>query len=341
MAVWANVKYLHDPVLGIETSCDETSVAVVRGRNVLANVVSSQAELHRQWGGVVPEAAARKHTEALIPALGTALKISGCALPDMAGIGVANRPGLVGALSVGVSAAKALSLALAKPMVGIHHLEAHILSSLMAADVEFPHVCLLVSGGHTELVFVKSAGEYKKLGGTIDDAAGEAFDKSARALGLGYPGGPAIQSAAEGGDDKKYKLPAGLRGPTLDFSFSGLKTAVLYLARDEGESLDVPSAAASMEETVASVLAERTLRACEETSAKAITLVGGVAANKRLRAKLKLLASERSHDFVTPPFDLCTDNAAMIAHVASWRLAKGETDDLRMDTLASAALPGG
>lgn len=335
------MNYFDGPVLGIETSCDETSVAVISGRSVLANVVSSQAELHKKWGGVVPEAAARKHTEALLPALETALSAAGTSLKDIGAIGVTNRPGLVGALSVGVSCAKALSFALDVPLLGVHHLEAHVLSPLIERDIAFPHVCLLVSGGHTELILVREPGIYERLGGTLDDAAGEAFDKSARALGLGYPGGPAIQKAAESGDPHKYKLPPGLSGRTLDFSFSGIKTAIVYLVRDEGENLDVASAAASFEETATRVLAERTIAACRDQSVEAVTLVGGVAANKRLRSRLNQLASLHRIDFVAPSMQLCTDNAAMIAHVAAWRLGDGQRDGFDLDTVAVSALPGG
>lgn len=323
-------------VLGIETSCDETSVAVLDGRAIRSTIVSSQVELHKKWGGVVPEAAARKHAEALLPALQEALD-EGCArLADVGAIAVTNRPGLVGALSVGVAGAKALSHALGVPMIGVDHLEGHILSPLLVDDVPFPHVCLLVSGGHTELILVEDIGKYTRLGGTIDDAAGEAFDKSSRALGLGYPGGPAIQRVAANGDPTRYKLPKGLSGDTLDFSFSGLKTAVLYLVRDHGDELDVEDAAASFEETITSVLAERTERACLATGAGAVTLVGGVAANARLRSKMEEIGARRGIRFVAPPFSLCTDNAAMIAFAGSLRLASGETSDFDLDVLPSS-----
>ncbi|HWP31302.1 MAG TPA: tRNA (adenosine(37)-N6)-threonylcarbamoyltransferase complex transferase subunit TsaD [Fimbriimonadales bacterium] len=334
------MEYLDGIVLGIETSCDETSCALVRGREVLSNVVSSQAALHMKWGGVVPEVAARKHTEALLPALERAFEEAHVSFDEIRGIGVTNRPGLVGALAVGVAGAKALSLAWKVPMLGVHHLEAHILSPLMAEDVPFPHVCLLVSGGHTELILVRGAGMYEKLGGTIDDAAGEAFDKCARAMGLGFPGGPAIQKIAEKGDPHRYKLPRGLSDPNMNFSFAGLKTAVLKLIEKEKDSLDVPSLAASFEEVVTSVLAERTFYACKETNAKAVTLVGGVAANRRLRSKMDELSKRYDIGFFAAPLSLCTDNAAMIAHVAAWRLSFGERDDLDMETLSSAPLPG-
>jgi N6-L-threonylcarbamoyladenine synthase len=286
----------------------------------------------------VPEAAARKHAEAILPALQEALCSAGLSLNEIDAIAVTHRPGLVGALSVGVSAAKAIAFSLEKPLVGVDHLEGHILSPGLVAEIMFPHVCLLVSGGHTELIEVAAVGDYRRLGGTIDDAAGEAFDKSARALGLGYPGGPAIQDSAKGGNAKRYKLPKGLSGDTLDFSFSGLKTAMLYLVRDEGENLSVTDAAASFEETITSVLAERAERACLKVGASMCTLVGGVAANARLRAKLDEVAHRRGIRFLAPPLGLCTDNAAMIAFAGSTRLASGRRDSFDLDVLPNSDL---
>jgi N6-L-threonylcarbamoyladenine synthase len=336
--------YLPQPVLGIETSCDETSVGVVLQNRVLANIVSSQARLHEKWGGIVPEAAARKHAEAFLPVLEQALHQANVTLEDLGGIGVTNRPGLVGALAVGIAGAKALSLSRNIPLLGVHHLEAHLLSSLLYVDekpepIPFPHVCLLVSGGHTELILIKNPGEYKTLGGTIDDAAGEAFDKSARALGLGYPGGPAIQKAAQTGIPHKYHLPRGLEDPTLNFSFSGLKTAVIRLVEREGDALDVPSAAWAVEEAITSVLSERSIYACTLTGCQTLSLVGGVAANRRLRAKISDLATRHHIQVWAPALEFCTDNGAMIAHVASWRLACGERDGLDLDAWARAPLP--
>jgi N6-L-threonylcarbamoyladenine synthase len=332
------LKLFEGLVLGIESSCDETSIALLDNLQIRASVVSSQADLHLKWGGVVPEAAARKHAEALLPALETAIDLARVDLSDIGGIAVTHRPGLVGALSVGVSGAKALAFALRRPLVGVDHLEGHILSPAFVEILEFPHVCLLVSGGHTELIEVREPGSYRRIGGTIDDAAGEAFDKSARALGLGYPGGPAIQKAAEGGDPTRYKLPKGLSGDTFDFSFSGLKTAMLYLVRDEDTSLSVQDAAASFEETITGVLAERTERACLHIGANMATVVGGVAANKRLRHKLEDIARRRGIRFVAPPLSLCTDNAAMIALAGSRRLANGERDSFDLDVLPNSDL---
>lgn len=333
------MNYLGGPVLGIETSCDETSIAIVNGRNVLSNIVSSQTELHKTWGGIVPEAAARKHIESVIPCLSVALCQASLSLNEILGIGVTNRPGLVGALSIGVTAAKAISMSLDIPMIGIHHLEAHILSPQMAADIPYPHLCLLVSGGHTEQILVKRPGQYQRLGGTIDDAAGEAFDKCARTLGLGYPGGPAIQNAAKSGDPKRYSLPRGLKDHTFDFSFAGLKTATMQLVERESDKLDLNDAAACVEEAITSVLSDRAVYASREFNCSAITLAGGVAANSSLRKKLETECARRSFPFFAAPLELCTDNAAMIAHIAAWRLSLGEFDTFDMDVFGRSNLP--
>jgi N6-L-threonylcarbamoyladenine synthase len=327
-------------VLALETSCDETSAAVVRGTQPLSNIVSSQVDLHRKWGGVVPEAAARAHVEALLPVISEALASASVELDAIEAVAVTNRPGLVGALSVGVTAAKALAFSRQIPLIGIHHLEGHILSPLAdAPDLEFPHVCLIVSGGHTELVWVERPGAYKLLGETLDDAAGEAFDKAARLLGLGYPGGKAIQEAAVGGNGKRYPLPQGLSGETLDFSFSGFKTAVLRLVEREGEGLSLADAAASVQEAITKVLAERAVRAALLHDATSLTLVGGVAANRLLRERLHLLCEREGIRLATPPVEMCTDNAAMIGIAAGFRLDRGEQAGWDLDTLASAELP--
>lgn len=327
------------PLLALETSCDETSAAVLVGREVRSNVVASQIEMHRKWGGVVPEAAARAHLEAMLPVIQEALDLSGLGLPDLGAIAVTNRPGLVGALSVGVTAAKALGLTLDIPVLGVHHLEGHLMSPLSVTDaLPFPHLCLIVSGGHTELVAVEAPGQYRIVGETRDDAAGEAFDKGARLLGLGYPGGRAIQEAAKTGNPKRYPLPKGLSGDTTDFSFSGLKTAVLRLVEKEGDHLSVPDAAASLQETIVSVLTERALRAVRQLDGTALTLVGGVAANVALRERLREKCARQGIAFFTPPIDLCTDNAAMIGLAASHRLAKGEHDGDDLNAFPNAEL---
>ena len=328
------------PVLGIETSCDETSAAVLCGPEVRSNIVSSQVALHERWGGVVPEAAARAHVEAILPVIREALEASGVLLGAVRGIAVTNRPGLVGALSVGLTAAKALAFALQVPLVGVHHLEGHLLSPVLShAALPFPHVGLVVSGGHTELVRVEGPGEYAILGETRDDAAGEAFDKGARLMGLGYPGGFAVQVAARTGDPSRYPLPRALKGDTLEFSFSGLKTAVLRLVEREGEALRVPDAAAALQAAIVDVLVQRAIRALRRTGFETLTLVGGVAANESLRARLAAEGAREGAHFATPPAEYCTDNAAMIALAGSIRLARGERDHADIEPLPNAPLP--
>lgn len=328
------------PILGIETSCDETSAAVTDGARILSNVVSSQVDLHAKWGGVVPEAAARAHVESILPVVEEALSEAGCLLPEIRAIAVTNRPGLVGALSVGVSAAKALSLVLNIPLIGVHHLEGHLCSLLAGSpNLPYPRVCLIVSGGHTEIVRVGAARSYEIVGQTIDDAAGEAFDKGARLLGLGYPGGRAIQDTARGGNPYRYPLPKGLNGDTHDFSFSGLKTAVLRLVEKEGPDLNIADAAASLQHAIVEVLVERTMAALAPGDL-AVGLVGGVAANLSLRSRLEDECRRSGIRFATPAIALCTDNAAMIALAGSGRLAAGQRDDFELDCLPNAPLPG-
>lgn len=339
--------WFDQPILAIETSCDETSAAVVVGRRVLSNVVSSQIDLHKKWGGIVPEAAARAHVEAIISVVEEALSSASVSLGDVRAVAVTNRPGLVGALSVGVTFAKGVALAHDLPLLGVHHLEGHLLSPFADSSTlhpptslgvmpPFPHVCLIVSGGHTELVRVHGLGQYEIIGETRDDAAGEAFDKSARLLGLGYPGGYAIQELARGGKPR-YSLPKGLSGDTLDFSFSGFKTAVLRLTQNDPDYVPA-DLAASIQETITDVLVERAVRACDRVGATALTLVGGVAANLMLREKMQAACERIDLPFFVPPLSLTTDNAGMIGIAASWRLVAGERDDWDLDCYSAADL---
>ncbi|MCW5936162.1 MAG: tRNA (adenosine(37)-N6)-threonylcarbamoyltransferase complex transferase subunit TsaD [Fimbriimonadaceae bacterium] len=323
-------------VLGLESSCDETSAALFESGRVVTNVVSSQAALHEKWGGVVPEAAARAHVEAIVPVLQEALQGR---RPDA--VAVTNRPGLVGALSVGVSAAKALAMLWELPLIAVHHIEGHILSVLAEApDVAFPHLCLVVSGGHTEIVEVLEPGRYRLLGQTVDDAAGEAFDKGARLFGLGYPGGKAIQDAAAQGNPARYRLPRATTSDPLDLSFSGLKTAVLRLVEKEGPALSVPDAAASLQAAIVDALAQRVLHALDRHPYAGLSLVGGVAANQALRTRLAKEAERRGLPFWVPSPGLCTDNAAMVAVAGSVRLARGERSGFDFDCEAASPLPG-
>lgn len=335
-----SVRHFRGPVLGIETSCDETSAAILIDGEIASNVVSSQSDLHVKWGGIVPEAAARKHIENMLPVIEEALARAHLSADQIAAVAVTNRPGLVGALSVGVTCAKGIAWACGIPLIGIHHLEAHALSPMMTGEIEPPYVCLLASGGHTELLHVRGVGDYSVLGRTLDDAAGEAFDKAARSLGLGSPGGPAIQAAAESGDPARFSLPRGLADPTLDFSFSGLKTAVARTAASLADDADVHDLAASLQDTICSVLADRTLLACDVVGSNAVSVAGGVAANLSLRSKIKGGAEKKHLRMSIPPIELCTDNAAMIAFAGSIRLERGERSELDLDCVADSPLPG-
>nr|MBO2493790.1 tRNA (adenosine(37)-N6)-threonylcarbamoyltransferase complex transferase subunit TsaD [Clostridia bacterium] len=321
-------------ILGIETSCDETSAAVVKnGRTVLSNKISSQVGLHRQYGGVVPEIASRKHVEVISPIIDQALEEAGVGINDLDCIAVTFGPGLVGALLVGLSVAKALAYALRLPLVGVDHIEGHISANYIAhPQLEPPFLCLVVSGGHTHLIWVKDYGEYALIGQTRDDAAGEAYDKVARALGLSYPGGPAIDSIARQGNPEAVQFPrAYMEGDNFDFSFSGLKTAVLnYLngLKQRNQSYSIADIAASFQQAVVDVLVDKTIAAAQKIGATKIALAGGVAANSSLRECMKQKARECGFELYYPSPVLCTDNAAMIACAAYYNLMKGKIHDL-------------
>lgn len=334
-----------DIILAIESSCDETAAAVLRdGRDVLSSVVASQVDFHSRFGGVVPEIASRKHTEAIVGVVDEALMQAGVGLSDLSAIAVTYGPGLVGALVVGVSYAKGLALATGLPLVGVNHLEGHLFANLLAdPTVAPPLVALMVSGGHTSLVHVPAWGEYHTLGSTLDDAVGEAFDKVAKALGLGYPGGPVISRLAAEGDPKAIAFPrAMIHSDDLDFSLSGLKTSVVtYIAaeRAAGRDLRLPDIAASFQAAVIDVQVSKALRAVDQTGVAMFLIGGGVAANPVLRTALTEAMGKRGVRVSVPPLDLCTDNAAMIAAAAHFRLGRGETlgpsaeavPDLRLD----------
>ncbi|BDG61344.1 tRNA (adenosine(37)-N6)-threonylcarbamoyltransferase complex transferase subunit TsaD [Caldinitratiruptor microaerophilus] len=302
-------------VLGIETSCDETAAAVVEdGRRVLASVIATQADLHRKYGGVVPEVASRQHLENIVPTLREALAQAGVDLGGIDLVAATAGPGLVGTLLVGVSAAKAIAFALGVPLVGVNHLQGHIYANFLRPDPpEFPLVCLVVSGGHTDLVYMAGHGEMELLGRTRDDAAGEAFDKVARLLGLPYPGGPHLERLARDGDPGAVPMPRPWLEGSYDFSFSGLKTAVLYMVRDEPERHRREDIAAAFQAAVVEVLATKAVRAARERGVRTLLLAGGVAANQALRQAVEERAAPLGIRVLYPPPALCTDNAAMIA----------------------------
>src|SRR2546425_10012514 len=311
-------------ILGIETSCDETGVALYDGGagRLLAHAVHSQVAMHDAYGGVVPELASRDHIRRLRPLTGEVLARAGRKAMDLEGIGYPEGPGLAGALLVGASFAHPLALSLGIPAIGIHHLEGHLLSPLLSArPPQFPFVALLVSGGHTQLMRVDGVGRYRLLGETQDDAAGEAFDKTAKLLGLGYPGGPALSALAERGTPGRYQLPRPiLTSGDLDFSFSGLKTAALMLVKQQGNPADI---ARAFVDAVVEVLVAKCVRALEANGLKRLVVAGGVGANKQLRAALDAEAKKRGFEVYYPEPELCTDNGAMIAFAAAQRLGSG------------------
>jgi N6-L-threonylcarbamoyladenine synthase len=331
-------------ILGIETSCDETAASLVTSsRKILSNVILSQFEKHQDYGGIVPEIAARAHVDHIDQVIEEALIHAGLNLQDIDGIAVTAGPGLIGGVMVGVVTAKAIAMASQKPILAINHLEGHALSARLTDDIPFPYLLLLISGGHCQLINVKALGNYERLGTTIDDAAGEAFDKTAKILGLGVPGGPNLEKAAKGGDPLRFKLPEPLKGRGgCDFSFSGLKTALRREAHKHADQkgrlskVDTKDLASSFEYTVSKCLKNKTKNAMDIFKTKLINpnhnlrfvVAGGVASNKRIRNDLSDLSQENGFLFHAPPLWLCTDNAAMIAWAGIERLKNGERDNL-------------
>lgn len=331
-------------ILAIESSCDETAAAVVKnGREILSNVISSQIDLHTLYGGVVPEIASRKHIEKINQVIESALLESGLTLENMDAIGVTYGPGLVGALLVGVAEAKAMAYAADKPLVGVHHIEGHVSANFIEhPDLEPPFMCLIVSGGHTHLVIVRDYGEFEILGRTRDDAAGEAFDKVARAVGLGYPGGPKIDKAAKEGNPQAIKFPrARVDGNVYDFSFSGLKSAVLNHinhANMMGEEMNIPDLLASFQNAVVDVLVSHTVEAAKEYGFKKVAIAGGVASNSALRKGMKEACEKNEIAFYYPSPIYCTDNAAMIGTAAYYEFINGARAGLDLNAVPNLKL---
>ena len=331
-------------LLGIESSCDETAAALVEdGRSILSSVIASQVEEHKIYGGVVPEIASRRHSEAIVGVVQEALSQAGKSLADLDSIAVTYAPGLIGALLVGVNFAKGLALSTGLPLIPVHHLRGHIASNYLSSPgLEPPFLCLVVSGGHSHIVQVEDYTKLKILGRTRDDAAGEAFDKAARAMGIPYPGGVEMDRIAEEGNPAAYKLPhPHVEGAPLDFSFSGLKTAVLNLlnnARQKGEEISVPDLCASYRRAVVSCLTENFFQAAEMTGAKTLAAAGGVSANRLLRRELERLAGERSLPLYLPDKSLCGDNAAMIASQGYYEFLAGNTAGMDLNACAQRTI---
>ena len=331
-------------ILAIESSCDETAASVVvNGRDVRSNVISSQIDIHTLYGGVVPEIASRKHIERINQVVQESLDKAQMTLDDIDAIGVTYGPGLVGALLVGVAEAKAIAWARNLPLIGVHHIEGHISANYIEnKELEPPFGCLVVSGGHTHLVLVKDYGEYEILGKTADDAAGEAFDKVARAIGLGYPGGPKVDKAAKEGDPLAIEFPHGkVRGSEYDFSFSGLKSAVLNFLNEKhmkGEEISVNDVAASFQKSVVDVLVEHSMHAVNEFGFKKFAIAGGVASNSALRAAMEEACRRRHVEFYRPSPILCTDNAAMIGAAAYYDYLKGIRSDWSLNAVPNLKL---
>jgi N6-L-threonylcarbamoyladenine synthase len=333
-------------ILAIESSCDETAVAIVRdGREVLCDCIASQVALHREYGGVVPEIASRKHIEAIYGLADQALKETGLTRADINAVAVTYAPGLIGAVLVGVNFAKAAALAMGKPLIPVHHIRGHIAANYIACpELEPPFLCLVVSGGHTMLLNVKDYTDMEILGTTLDDAAGECFDKVGRVLGMPYPGGAAVDKAAQQGDENKYVLPRSKPGENpYNMSFSGLKTAALNLihhAEQVGETIDIPSLCAGFTAAVSDTLVPRVVRAIEETGCKKVAVAGGVAANSRIRRDLMNAAEKLGAQVFMPPLKLCGDNAAMIGAQAYYEYQAGNVADMSLSAYATTSILG-
>ena len=333
-------------ILAVESSCDETAVAIVRdGRQVLTDCIASQVDLHRIYGGVVPEIASRKHIEAIYALADQALAQTGLVRSDIDAVAVTYAPGLIGAVLVGVNFAKAAALALNKPLIPVHHIRGHIAANYIAyPDLEPPFLCLVVSGGHTMIIDVRDYTDMEILGTTLDDAAGECFDKVGRVLGMPYPGGAALDKAARQGDETKYSLPRSKPGANpYDMSFSGLKTAALNLihhAQQVGEELDVPSLCAAFTAAVSDTLVPRVIRALEETGCRKVAVAGGVAANSRIRRDILAAAGELGAQVYMPPLSLCGDNGAMIGAQAYYEYLAGNVTDMSLNAYATKSILG-
>ena len=331
-------------ILSVESSCDETAVAIVRdGREVLTDCIASQVELHKLYGGVVPEIASRKHIEAIYGLADQALAASGLARKDLDAIAVTYAPGLIGAVLVGVNFAKAASFALDLPLVPVHHIRGHIAANYLAyPELEPPFICLVVSGGHTLIVDVRGYTEFKILGTTRDDAAGECFDKVARVLGMPYPGGAALDRCAKTGDEEKYPLPhTKLSGNPLDMSFSGLKTAALnliHMHEQNGETLDIPSLCASFSKAVSEMLVPRTMQALKDSGYRKLAIAGGVAANSRIRADFQAACEKMGAALYTPPLSLCGDNGAMIGSQGYYEFLAGTRAGQDLNAFATRSI---